>query len=82
MFAFGMVTGVKKGWLDGKTYGAAARKAWLGLVKHLDAKGNLSDVCVGTNKGYSVKYYLDRDRETGNLHGQAPMFWTATTLMR
>ncbi|HVE56323.1 MAG TPA: glycoside hydrolase family 88 protein [Pyrinomonadaceae bacterium] len=82
MFAFGMVTGVKKGWLDAKTYGPAARKAWLGLVKHLDENGYLKDVCVGTNKGYSVKYYIDRERETGNLHGQAPMLWTATALLK
>ena len=82
MFAFGMVTGVKKGWLDAKTYGPAARKAWLALVKHIDENGNLTDVCVGTNKGYSVQYYLDRERETGNLHGQAPVLWTATALMR
>ena len=82
MFAFAMVTGVKRGWLDGKTYGAPARKAWLALVAKLDEKANLKDVCVGTNKGYSVKYYLDRDRETGNLHGQAPMLWTASALLR
>ncbi len=82
MFTFAMITGVKKGWLDGKTYGPAARKAWLGLVKHINADGNLTDVCVGTNKGYSVQYYLDRERETGNLHGQAPILWAATALMR
>lgn len=82
MFAFAMVTGVKKGWLDAKTYGPAARKAWLGLVRHIDAKGNLSNVCVGTNKGFTLQYYLDRERETGNLHGQAPVLWTATALMR
>ena len=82
MFAFAMVTGVKKGWLDGKTYGEPARKAWLALVNKLDEKANVKDVCVGTNKGYSVKYYLDRERETGNLHGQAPILWTASALLR
>ena len=82
MFAFAMVTGVKKGWLDAKTYGPAARKAWLALVSKLDDKANLKDVCVGTNKGFSVKYYLDRERETGNLHGQAPVLWTASALLR
>jgi unsaturated rhamnogalacturonyl hydrolase len=82
MFAFAMVTGVKKGWLDGKVYGAPARKAWLALVKNLDEQANLKDVCVGTNKGFSVKYYLDREKETGNLHGQAPMLWTATALLK
>lgn len=82
MFAFAMVTGVKKGWLDGKTYGEPARKAWLSLVSRLDEKANLKDVCVGTNKGFSVQYYMDRERETGNLHGQGPMLWTASALLR
>lgn len=81
MFAFAMVTGVKKGWLDEKTYGPAARKAWLALVKKLDDKGNVSDVCIGTNKGFSVQYYLDRQRLVGDLHGQAAFVWTAMALL-
>src|SRR5262249_46163160 len=36
MFTFAMVSGVKNGWLPAKTYGPAARKAWLGLVKRID----------------------------------------------
>ena len=82
MFAFSMITGVKNGWLEAKTYGPAARKAWLALVKRLDKDGNITDVCVGTNKGFSVQYYLDRPRRTGDLHGQSPMLWTASALMR
>jgi rhamnogalacturonyl hydrolase YesR len=82
MFAFALVTGVKNGWLDGKTYGPAARKAWLGLVRHLDEGGNVSAVCEGTPKGSTVQYYFDRQRRTGDLHGQAPILWTATALLR
>ncbi len=82
MFAFAMVTGVKNGWLDAPAYGPAARKAWLALVSHLDATANVTDVCVGTGKGYSVEYYLARPRQTGNLHGQAPVLWTAAALLR
>ena len=82
MFTFAMVTGVKEGWLDKKKYGEAARRAWLGLVKHIDENANVTDVCIGTNKGFSVQYYLDRERKTGDLHGQAPILWTATALMR
>ena len=33
-------------------YGAAVRKAWLGLMKYIDASGNISNVCAGTNKGH------------------------------
>ena len=91
MFTFAMVTGVKNGWLPAKTYGPAARKAWLGLVKHIDAQANVTDVCVGTNKANAevgpdrdtqFKYYLARQRRTGDLHGQAPVLWTASALMR
>lgn len=91
MFTFAIVTGVKNGWLPRKTYGPAARKAWLGLIKHIDAQANVTDVCVGTNKANAevgsnldtqLKYYLDRQRRTGDLHGQAPLLWSATALLR
>lgn len=82
MFAFAMVTGVKKGWLDEKTYAPAARKAWLGLIKYLDKDANVRNVCQGTNKGNTLEYYRDRKRNVGDLHGQAPILWTATALLR
>src|SRR6266852_2675655 len=50
MFTFAMITGVKNGWLDEATYGRAARRGWLGLIKHIDSEANVSDVCIGTNK--------------------------------
>lgn len=82
MFAFAFVTGVRQGWLDKKTYGPAARKAWLGLVKHVNRNGDVTEVCEGTNKGFSVKYYMDRARKTGDLHGQAAVLWSAMALLR
>lgn len=95
MFTFALVTGVKNGWLDAKTYGPAARKAWLGLVNHIDEEANIHDVCVGTNKwtpaqGDGVQYYLNRTRDntpdqlhsSDVLHGNAPVLWTATALLR
>jgi rhamnogalacturonyl hydrolase YesR len=82
MFTFAMITGVKSGWLDAASYGPAARKAWIALVGFIDAEGNIREVCVGTNKGDSRKYYLDRPRAKGDLHGQAPVLWSASALLR
>ena len=91
MFTYAMVTGVKRGWLDEKTFGPAARKAWLALVAELDADNNVKDVCVGTNKGFQevgadldkqLAFYLARARKTGDLHGQSPILWTAAALLR
>jgi rhamnogalacturonyl hydrolase YesR len=82
MFTFAMITGVKNGWLDEKTYGPAARKGWLALVNHLDANADTTDVCEGTGRKNDLNYYLQRKRNTGDLHGQAPILWCASALLR
>lgn len=81
MFAFSMVCGVKNGWLEAKTYGPAARKAWISLVGYLDDDANLREVCIGTDKGFDEEFYHNRPRTAGDLHGQAPMLWTASALI-
>ncbi|MBO9617634.1 MAG: glycoside hydrolase family 88 protein [Niabella sp.] len=82
MFTCAFITGVKEGWLDQKVYAPAACKAWLSLVKYINADNDITDVCEGTNKKNDHQYYLDRKRNTGDLHGQAPLLWSATALLR
>ena len=82
MIAASMITGVKAGWLEAETFTPAARKAWLALAKLVDTDGNIGDVCIGTDKGFSREYYLDRPRATGDLHGQAAFLWAANSLLR
>ena len=82
MFTFAMITGVKEGWLDKKTYEPAVRKAWLSLITYIDEKGDIREVCEGTNKKNDRQYYLDRKRNIGDMHGQAPVLWCATALLR
>lgn len=82
MFTFAMITGVKNGWLNEKTYGPAARKGWLALVHHLDANADITEVCEGTGRKNDLNYYLQRKRNTGDLHGQAPVLWCASALLR
>jgi len=82
MFTFAFITGVKEGWLDAAAYGPAARKAWLSLIKYINSNNDITDVCEGTNKKNDRQYYLDRKRNTGDLHGQAPLLWCATALLR
>jgi unsaturated rhamnogalacturonyl hydrolase len=82
MFTFAMITGVKEGWLDKKIYGPAARKGWLKLITYIDANNDIHEVCEGTNKKNDRQYYLDRKRNIGDLHGQAPVLWCASALLR
>jgi unsaturated rhamnogalacturonyl hydrolase len=82
MFSFALITGVKHGWLDAATYAPAARRGWIAVVGYVDQNHDVTQVCTGTGKFDSMQYYLDRKRETGNLHGQAPVIWAATALLR
>jgi unsaturated rhamnogalacturonyl hydrolase len=82
MFTFAFVTGVKHGWLDAKTYAPAARKAWIALTGYLNADGDVREVCVGTGTNKDRQFYLDRPRAVGDPHGQAPLLWTVSALLR
>jgi unsaturated rhamnogalacturonyl hydrolase len=82
MFSFALITGVKNGWLDGPTYGPAARRAWIAVAGYVDQNDNITSVCEGTGKFNSLDYYLTRHRRTGDFHGQAPLLWAATALLR
>jgi rhamnogalacturonyl hydrolase YesR len=81
MFAYAFIEGVRNGWLDAKTYGPAARKAWITLRGYLDGKYEIKDVCTGTGTGYTYEYYRDRAKRLGDMHGQAAMMWSARAVM-
>jgi rhamnogalacturonyl hydrolase YesR len=82
LFTFALVTGVKNGWLDAATYGLAARRAWIAVVGYIDQNQDITNVCEGTGKKNSYDYYLARKRRTGDFHGQAPVLWAASALLR
>jgi unsaturated rhamnogalacturonyl hydrolase len=82
MFSFAMITGVKNGWLDAKIYGPAARRSWIAVAGYVDQNADVTSVCEGTSKKNDAEYYLERKRRTGDFHGQAPVLWTASALLR
>lgn len=82
MFTYAMITGVKNGWLNEKLYANAAAKGWLALTSYLNEKGEITDVCEGTGAKNDRQYYLDRKKITGDFHGQAPVLWCASALLR
>jgi rhamnogalacturonyl hydrolase YesR len=82
MFTYAIITGIKNGWLNKKTYGVAARKGWLALVSYINTDDELTEVCEGTNIKNDRNHYMQRKRIVGDLHGQAPVLWCATALLR
>jgi len=81
MFTYAMIVGVQNGWLNANEYAPVAKKAWIALVGHINADGDIDSVCEGTNRKDDHQYYLDRLRKTGDMHGQAPILWCAAALL-
>jgi len=82
MFTYAMITGVKNGWLDKKIYETAALKGWIALTGYINDKGEVTDICEGTGAKNDRQYYFDRKKVTGDFHGQAPVLWCASALLR
>ena len=82
MFTFALITGVKNGWLNAAKYGPAARKAWIAVTGMIDQNSDVTSICEGTNKKNDLEYYLMRKRRTGDFHGQEPVVWAASALLR
>jgi unsaturated rhamnogalacturonyl hydrolase len=67
MLTYGMARGVNEGWLDA-TFAETARRGWSALQTKVTPDGDLLDVCGSTDTG-DLKYYLNRPRLQGDLHG-------------
>jgi unsaturated rhamnogalacturonyl hydrolase len=81
MFGYAITVGVKKGLLPKDEFTAVYQKAWKALIEYIDEDGKVTDVCAGTGKSDDIEYYLNRPRNTGDLHGQAPVLWFAYSLL-
>lgn len=71
MFTYIIDIAVKRGYVSSK-YHATAAKGYQGVLSRIslgpDGLTNLTGICEGTNVG-NLQYYLDRKRNTNDLHG-------------
>jgi hypothetical protein len=88
MFTYALVTGVKNGWLTDTKYITAAKNGWLALSSNAKGTGQLSSVCPGSDQAPAgdlasqQAYYEGKTPGTNDMHGQAPLLWAATALLR
>ncbi len=82
MFLFALASGIDNGWLPFDKNSANVENAWNALAGYVNEKGEVENVCVGTNAKDNKKHYLTRPKSTGNFHGQAAVLWAATAMIR
>jgi len=51
-------------------------------AEYVNKKGEVRNVCVGTNARISRRHYLTRRRKTGNFHRQAAVLWASSAMIR
>jgi len=87
MFTYALTVGVKNGWLTDPKYAAAARKGWLALAAKTNSAGKLDKICPGTGAAPAgtlqsqQQFYAQIQLGLGDLHGQAPLLWSANALL-
>lgn len=82
MFLFALASGIDNEWISFEKYSSNVENAWNALAGYVNEKGELKNVCVGTNAKDNKKHYLTRPQSTGNFHGQAAFLWAATAMIR
>lgn len=60
MTTFAITRGLRRGWLDRKTYEPVVRRAWGAIKLRIGPDGKLVDVCTGTGKQKSRRDYYHR----------------------
>jgi rhamnogalacturonyl hydrolase YesR len=68
MFAFAVAKGVNRGWLD-KEFGTIALRAWEGVGKQINEKGEVSGICIGTGISHDLVFYYTRPTPLNDAHG-------------
>jgi rhamnogalacturonyl hydrolase YesR len=87
MFTYALINGVRNGWLTDPKYAAAARRGWLALAAKTGTNGKMSGICPGTGAAPAgtlasqQMFYANLTPGTGDLHGQAPLLWSAAALL-
>lgn len=94
IFIYAIATGIKQGWLPEKPYREVVERAWLALSDYVDEEGRALNVSTGYIRkiGQSIDYFKEHGVHSkdlypsknpiGDYHGQAPVLWAATAMIR
>ena len=82
MFVYGYAHAVNRGWLDRTAYQDIARAGWNGVVKQVNAEGQVENTCVGTGLGWTNTFYEGRPVSVFAAHGYGPVLLAAAEMIK
>lgn len=81
MYTYAVARAVNEGWID-QHYISIAKEGWKGLSAKVNAKGELEDVCIGTNMDEAIKFYYTRPKELNDTHGLGAFLLAGSEMIR
>ena len=73
---------INQGWLDAKAFGPVALLGWHAVQSHVNEKGQVTNVCVGTGMGFDAAFYAYRPVHVMAAHGYGPVIWAGVEVIK
>lgn len=80
IYTYSIAHAVRKGWIEGITYGPVAQLGWHALATKILADGRVAGTCVGTGMAFDPAFYYYRPVSAAAAHGYGPAIWAAAEM--
>lgn len=81
IYCYSIAHAIRKGWIEGITYGGVAQLAWHAISTKITEDGKVAGTCVGTGMAFDPAFYYYRPVSTAAAHGYGPVIWAATEMI-
>lgn len=81
IYCYSIAHAIRKGWIEGITYGGVAQLAWHAISTKITEDGKVAGTCVGTGMAFDPAFYYYRPVSTAAAHGYGPVIWAAAEMI-
>ncbi len=81
IYCYAIAHAIRKGWIEGITYGGVAQLAWHAISTKITSDGKVAGTCVGTGMAFDPAFYYYRPVSAAAAHGYGPVIWAATEML-
>ena len=81
IYCYSIAHAIRKGWIEGITYGGVAQLAWHAISTKITEDGRVEGTCVGTGMAFDPAFYYYRPVSSAAAHGYGPVIWAAAEMI-
>lgn len=81
IYCYSIAHAIRKGWIEGITYGGVAQLAWHAISTKITEEGKVAGTCVGTGMAFDPAFYYYRPVSSAAAHGYGPVIWAAAEMI-